>query len=100
MAAVDAGETVDPSRLALETALLVDKMDVHEEVVRLQEHVKACLELIQASDAKGKKLDFYCQELLREVNTIGSTVAAGDADSSRGGSQSRSSKNFANRCRT
>lgn len=72
LAAVEAGEGVDPSRLALETALIIDKMDVHEEVVRLKEHVKACLELIQASDAKGKKLDFYCQELLREVNTIGS----------------------------
>ncbi len=67
---------VDASRLALETALLIDKMDVREEVVRLTEHVKACRALIQNSvsseKAKGKQLDFYCQELLREVNTIGS----------------------------
>lgn len=65
-------ETADPARLALETAILIDKMDVREEIVRLREHLKACLELLQSGDAKGKKLDFYCQELLREVNTIGS----------------------------
>lgn len=65
-------EQMDASRLALETALMIDKMDVHEEVVRLKEHVKSCRALILSGDAKGKKLDFYCQELLREVNTIGS----------------------------
>lgn len=65
-------EGVDPSRLALESALIIDKMDVHEELVRLREHVKACQELIRTGAAQGKKLDFYCQELLREVNTIGS----------------------------
>lgn len=65
-------ENMDPSRLALETALMIDKMDVHEEVVRLKEHIKSCRQLAGGSNAKGKKLDFYCQELLREVNTIGS----------------------------
>lgn len=67
-------EQFDASRLALETALLIDKMDVHEEIVRLKEHVKACRALVhgEADGARGKKLDFYCQELLREVNTIGS----------------------------
>lgn len=71
LATLDA-EQLDASRLALETALMIDKMDVHEEVVRLKEHVKACGKLIQSGEARGKKLDFYCQELLREVNTIGS----------------------------
>lgn len=71
LATVEA-ETLDASRLALETALLIDKMDVHEEVVRLREHLKACRALIQGKEGRGKKLDFYCQELLREVNTIGS----------------------------
>lgn len=65
-------EKMDPSRLALETALMIDKMDVHEEVVRLREHIKACRGLVSDGEARGKKLDFYCQELLREVNTIGS----------------------------
>jgi uncharacterized protein (TIGR00255 family) len=71
LATLDA-EQLDASRLALETALMIDKMDVHEEIVRLREHLKACKALIQGKDARGKKLDFYCQELLREVNTIGS----------------------------
>ena len=71
LAAMDA-EQLDASRLALETALMIDKMDVHEEVVRLGEHLKACRALITQGAARGKKLDFYCQELLREVNTIGS----------------------------
>ncbi len=71
LAALDS-ENLDASRLALETALLIDKMDVHEEVVRLREHIKACRALVGNGEAKGKKLDFYCQELLREVNTIGS----------------------------
>ena len=66
------GEQLDAARLALETALMIDKMDVHEEVIRLGEHVKACRQLIQGKEVRGKKLDFYCQELLREVNTIGS----------------------------
>ncbi|NJL25151.1 MAG: DUF1732 domain-containing protein [Calothrix sp. SM1_5_4] len=47
-------------------------MDVHEEIVRLTEHLRACRGLIQTGEGRGKKLDFYCQELLREVNTIGS----------------------------
>lgn len=71
LATVDAAQ-LDASRLALETALMIDKMDVHEEVVRLREHVKACRQLIASGEGRGKKLDFYCQELLREVNTIGS----------------------------
>lgn len=71
LATMDSVE-LDASRLALETALMIDKMDVHEEVIRLIEHVKACRALIQDGSARGKKLDFYCQELLREVNTIGS----------------------------
>ncbi len=65
-------EKLDAPRLALETALMIDKMDVHEEVVRLREHIKACRALVVDGEARGKKLDFYCQELLREVNTIGS----------------------------
>jgi uncharacterized protein (TIGR00255 family) len=72
LAQLEAEKEMDPSRLALETALLIDKMDVTEEVVRVKEHLKACRALLQSDEARGKKLDFYCQELLREVNTIGS----------------------------
>jgi len=56
------GEQLDASRLALETALLIDKMDVHEEVVRLTEHVKALPRIDLTRDnsgqGQGKKLDF------------------------------------------
>ena len=62
----------DPARLAVEAALAVDRTDVHEELVRLAEHVRVCRTLVGGTGARGKKLDFYGQELLREVNTIGS----------------------------
>jgi len=64
----------DPARIALETALQLDKMDIREEMVRLGEHVKACQSVAKASDSQGKRMDFYAQELLREVNTIGSKI--------------------------
>lgn len=68
-------ESLDPARLAMESALLVDKMDVQEELVRLEEHILSCRKLVQVGGAQGKKLDFFCQELLREVNTVGSKSA-------------------------
>jgi uncharacterized protein (TIGR00255 family) len=64
----------DPARLAMETALQLDKMDIREEMVRLIEHVKACQAVAKSADAQGKRMDFYAQELLREVNTIGSKI--------------------------
>ncbi len=62
----------DPDRLNQELLLLIDKSDIKEEIVRLKEHIKACLNLLSSPAAEGKKLDFYAQELFREVNTIGS----------------------------
>lgn len=62
----------DPERLNQELLLLIDKSDIKEEIVRLKEHIKACLNLLSSPLAEGKKLDFYAQELFREVNTIGS----------------------------
>lgn len=62
----------DPDRLNQELLLLIDKSDIKEEIVRLKEHIKACLNLLSSPLAEGKKLDFYAQELFREVNTIGS----------------------------
>lgn len=64
---------IDEQRLAQEIVLQVDKTDINEEVTRLQEHLKAMKNLLGANTGvKGKKLDFFCQELLRETNTIGS----------------------------
>lgn len=67
-----AGGELDPARLSQEVVFLLDKSDINEELVRLKEHIKNYRGLLGASGALGKKLDFYTQELLREVNTIGS----------------------------
>ncbi len=63
---------VDEQRLAVEIALLADRVDISEEVVRLRTHLAACREALDASVPVGKQLGFLAQELLREVNTIGS----------------------------
>jgi uncharacterized protein (TIGR00255 family) len=64
--------TVDPQRLTQEIILQIDRTDIAEEIQRLREHIKAYRDLLQSKDSQGKKLDFYAQELLREVNTVGS----------------------------
>ena len=71
-AALAAGVPVDEQRLAVEVALMADRVDVTEELVRLRTHLAACREALVADGAVGKQLGFLAQELLREVNTIGS----------------------------
>jgi len=66
------GLQVDPQRVALEVALLADKVDITEELVRFRTHLAACRQALASSDAVGKQLGFLGQELLREVNTMGS----------------------------
>lgn len=67
------GETpVDPERILAEAALLADKSDVTEEIVRLGQHVEAFRGQLAAGGRVGRKLDFLAQELHREANTIGS----------------------------
>lgn len=66
------GQEWDQARIAQEVAVLVDKTDVEEELSRLSEHIKNVKNLLSLKEPVGKKLDFYAQELLREVNTIGS----------------------------
>ncbi len=63
---------IDPQRLISEVALQVDRMDITEEVARLKEHIRHYQKEMERQGPIGKKLDFYTQELLREVNTIGS----------------------------
>ncbi|MBI3117446.1 MAG: YicC family protein [Candidatus Hydrogenedentes bacterium] len=70
--ATEAGLTVD--RLAVEVALMADKMDVTEEIVRLKSHFQHVRELIQSSEPIGRELNFLSQELQREMNTIGSKL--------------------------
>jgi len=66
------GVQVDEQRLALEVALLADKVDITEELVRFRTHLAACRQALGSGDAVGKQLGFLGQELLREVNTMGS----------------------------
>lgn len=63
---------MDTQRMQQELALLWDKSDITEEMGRLKEHLQHYRKLLLSSETQGKKLDFYTQELLREVNTIGS----------------------------
>jgi uncharacterized protein (TIGR00255 family) len=65
------GQAVDASRLAQEVALLVDRSDVREELDRLASHLAHFREVMAASDAAGKRLDFLTQEIFRELNTLG-----------------------------
>lgn len=67
-----AGQGVDSQRISQEIVIQLEKADINEEITRLAEHLKNFEKIIEASIVEGKKLDFYTQELLREVNTIGS----------------------------
>lgn len=62
---------VDSDRLETEIALLAERFDVREEVIRLASHLHRAEELLQADSPIGKELEFVSQELLREVNTLG-----------------------------
>ncbi len=66
------GDEVDEQRVMAETAALLVKYTINEEVVRLQSHIDALKAEMENNPAPGKKIDFICQELNREINTIGS----------------------------
>jgi uncharacterized protein (TIGR00255 family) len=72
VAELAAGVQVDEQRLAVEVALMADRVDITEELVRLRTHLAACRAALASDAAVGKQLGFLAQELLREVNTIGS----------------------------
>jgi uncharacterized protein (TIGR00255 family) len=75
------GANVEPERLLQEAALLVDRSDIQEELVRLQTHIQHFLGLLDEKGEVGKKLDFLLQEMNREANTLLSKTSglAGDA---------------------
>jgi uncharacterized protein (TIGR00255 family) len=62
-------------RVAQETALLVTRSDVREEIERLRAHLDQARDLLQEGEAVGRRLDFLCQELNREANTLCSKSA-------------------------
>lgn len=73
---------LDPSRLEQEMVLLAQKVDVAEELDRLQLHVKETMSILKKGGAVGRKLDFMMQELNRESNTLASKSINADITNS------------------
>jgi uncharacterized protein (TIGR00255 family) len=69
------GDGVDENRVLAETAALLVKYTISEEISRLTAHLREFSVVKERGEAAGKKLDFICQEINREVNTIGSKAA-------------------------
>ena len=67
-----AGLELDAGRLAQEVAVMADRCDITEEIVRMQSHIGQFEALLQSDEAEGRKIDFLLQEMNREINTIGS----------------------------
>lgn len=72
---------LDMTRISQEIAILTEKSDVSEELVRLESHGVQFLEMIEDREPVGRKLDFLLQEMHREINTIGSK--SGDVEIAR-----------------
>ncbi|MCX7990440.1 MAG: YicC family protein [Proteobacteria bacterium] len=68
-------------RFEQEIVYMTEKLDVSEEITRFKAHVKNIIDITKSNSQVGKKLDFYTQELLREINTL--TVKAQDAGVSK-----------------
>jgi uncharacterized protein (TIGR00255 family) len=66
---------IDPDRVLQEAAMLAERSDIQEEVVRLENHIKHFYSLLDSGGEAGKKLDFLLQELNREANTLLSKTA-------------------------
>jgi len=64
------GAVLEPQRLAQEAALLADRSDISEELIRLRTHAAQLEKLLNATGEVGKRLDFLLQEMNREANTI------------------------------
>ncbi|MBI5644207.1 MAG: YicC family protein [Deltaproteobacteria bacterium] len=65
-------DRVDESRILLEAAVFADRTAISEEIVRLKSHLDMFRQFLRSEEPVGKRLDFLCQEIGREVNTIGS----------------------------
>jgi uncharacterized protein (TIGR00255 family) len=72
---------LDESRLLQEVAIMAERSDITEEIVRFRSHIGQFTDLLGIEDGAGRKIDFLIQEMGREVNTIGSK--SGDAEISR-----------------
>lgn len=75
---LNAEASVTEERIAIEVALLAERADVTEEVVRLKTHFDHMLETLDSGNAIGRRLDFLTQEVLREINTLGVKTRGND----------------------
>ncbi len=66
------GNLADQSRIQTEIALMADKLDINEEIIRLNDHIKKFKSVQKQKGQIGKTLDFLSQEMFREINTIAS----------------------------
>ena len=75
------GTQADPDRILQEAAMLAERSDIQEEVVRMKSHVRHFIALLDGGGEAGKKLDFLLQEMSREANTMLSKISgvAGEA---------------------
>ncbi|MDK2820717.1 MAG: hypothetical protein PWP31_682 [Clostridia bacterium] len=64
--------SLDPGRLEMEVAMMAERSDITEEVVRLLSHLEQINIVIEGHEPQGRRLDFILQEMWREINTIGS----------------------------
>jgi uncharacterized protein (TIGR00255 family) len=67
-----AGFDLDNARLAQEVAIMAERSDITEEIVRMHSHIGQFEDLLQSEGTEGRKIDFLLQEMNREINTIGS----------------------------
>ena len=72
---------VDTDRILQEAAMLAERSDIQEELVRMKNHIQHFLSVLEAGGEVGKKLDFLLQEMNREANTLMSKTSgvAGEA---------------------
>jgi uncharacterized protein (TIGR00255 family) len=70
--------TIEPIDLVREVCVFADRSDISEEIVRLRSHLVQFAQALQSAESAGRKLEFICQEMGRETNTIGSK--ANDAE--------------------
>ncbi|MDJ0782488.1 MAG: YicC/YloC family endoribonuclease [Desulfosarcinaceae bacterium] len=70
---------IEPDRLLQEAAILAEKSDISEEIVRAESHLQQFRELMERDEPAGRKLNFLLQELNREFNTMGAKMARLDA---------------------
>lgn len=72
LAGLPGGEGIEPGRLEQEMALFADRSDIAEELTRLSSHLGQFESYLKSAEPIGRRLDFLLQELVREINTVGS----------------------------